>query len=336
MRRRAFTLIELLVVIAIIAVLIALLLPAVQQAREAARRSQCQNHLKQLGLALQNYENTYAVFPGLGTPSTYNFSVQAKILPYIEQASLQRLIDFNQPLLSGSGPSQVLNPTQALAASTIVPIFLCPSDGGPEQFVISAGTFAGLNYMVSAGSGTGTFYDARWPTDGMAWYGSSVRHRDLMDGASNTVMMSETVRGNGVTTTGSAPLDSLRQYAGVSNQCSSVSAAPGGVQLSGSAVQNPGLPLPFTAATSWSGDRGGGWIRGLEPWTLVNGYLTPNNRTPDYAAHGRLWSGPRSHHAGGVHLLFGDGRVRFVNDSVNSSVFRGLFTRHGSETAGDF
>lgn len=329
----AFTLIELLVVVAIVGVLVSLLLPAVQQAREAARRAQCQNHLKQLGLALHNYENAFTKFPGLGTPSQYNYSVQAKLLPYIEQANLQALIDFNQPLLTGSGPNQVLNPAVAAAAATVIPVLLCPSDGGPTSY---SSAYAPTNYMVSDGSGTKTYYDARFPTDGIAWYGSGIRFAEFTDGSSNTVMMSETIRGNGTTTSGTIPADSQRQYAGVSNQCAPVSTAPGGVAMSGTTVQNPNLPAPFGPVTSWSGDRGAGWIRGLETYSLINGFLTPNSRTPDYSAHGRLWSGPRSFHVGGAHLLFGDGRVKFVGDSVNLSVFRGLFTRYGGEVNGDF
>lgn len=333
MPQKGFTLIELLVVIAIIGVLVSLLLPAVQQAREAARRSQCLNNLKQLGLALHNYESSYTVFPGLGTPSQYNYSVQARLLPYVEQTALQNLINFDLPLLSGSGPSQSLNPLLATAAATSVPLLLCPSDGGAPQ---SSVVYAPLNYMISFGSGTGTRYDARWPTDGMAWYGSSVRFRDLLDGASNTVFMSETIRGNGTTTSSTVPADARRQMVGVSNQVSPIAASPGGVSLGRSPVQNPRLPAPFAASTSWSGDRGAGWIRGLETYTCINGYLTPNSKIPDYMAHGRLWSGPRSFHVGGANTLFGDGRVRFISDSVDLTLFRGLFTRDGGEVAGEF
>lgn len=333
LRRRAFTLIELLVVIAIIAILMALLLPAVQVVREAARRTECQNHLRQLGIALHNYEGNYKCFPGLGTPSQYNFSVQAKILPFVEQANLRTLINFDQPLLTGSGPSQMLNAPQAAAANTVVDVFLCPSDGGPETY---PGGYAGLNYMVSFGSGAGTSYDARWPTDGIAWYGSSVRMRDIVDGTSNTAFMSESIRGTGVTTTGATPQDALRQMASVGSLWSPVSAAPGGVQSGGSAITDPDLSLTLPSVASWSGDRGRGWIRGLETYTLVNGYLTPNHRVPDFTAHGRLWSGPRSLHPGGAQVQLGDGRVQFVGEAVDLRVFRGLFTRAGGEVSGRY
>ncbi|MDP1796291.1 MAG: DUF1559 domain-containing protein, partial [Planctomycetaceae bacterium] len=122
--RRAFTLIELLVVIAIIAILIALLLPAVQQAREAARRTQCRNHLKQVGLALHNYLDAHTVFPPSycvvpGVTSTVGgqWSMFARILPYLDQANLQNLVNWN-----------VASATHGNVATTRIPTYLCPSD----------------------------------------------------------------------------------------------------------------------------------------------------------------------------------------------------------------
>ncbi|MDQ3332190.1 MAG: DUF1559 domain-containing protein, partial [Planctomycetota bacterium] len=206
--RKGFTLIELLVVIAIIAVLIALLLPAVQQAREAARRVQCKNNLKQLGLALHNYENTYGVFPPNGATSQYSYSPQAQLLPFIEQANLQRLIDFDQPLIIGSGgPSSRLNPAIQPAAEKAVSVFLCPSDGGEVFYVDTTKTpnerFAGGNYMASMGSGVGwNCYTSRPPSlptwngsDGLFWNGSKVRFRDLTDGTTNTIAFGEALFG---------------------------------------------------------------------------------------------------------------------------------------------
>src|SRR5579872_536707 len=139
-RRRGFTLIELLVVIAIIAVLVSLLLPAVQQAREAARRSQCKNNLKQFGLAMHNYLSSYSVFPLCGSSTVNSMSVHTFLLPSLDQGPLYNQINFN---VIWSDPSN------AVPLAAVVPMFLCPSDS-PDA--IPAG-WAGTNYRASQGSG---------------------------------------------------------------------------------------------------------------------------------------------------------------------------------------
>ena len=201
-RARGFTLIELLVVIAIIAILIALLLPAVQQAREAARRTQCKNNLKQLGLALHNYESTNSCFPGPSFSSTnasmvYGFSVQAFLLPYIEQANLQNLINFSTPLYTGATNNQQFNPAHSVPAKEVLAVLMCPSDSQNGVYVSGTLTFAGTNYVVCTGSGTNKNYDSRAQTDGMFWRGSATRFRDMTDGTSNTLMMAEALKGAG-------------------------------------------------------------------------------------------------------------------------------------------
>src|SRR5690606_5621542 len=147
-----------------------------------------------LGLALHNYESTYTVFPGLSSASAYGFSVQAKLLPFVEQGNLQDLIDFNTPLMTGSGGSQQLNPLHAPAAGQVVPLFLCASESESPIFVnenTGHARFAGTNYVVCTGSGAGTNYDTRAPTDGTFWMGSACKFRDLTDGSSNTLVFSE-------------------------------------------------------------------------------------------------------------------------------------------------
>ena len=129
-RHHGFTLIELLVVIAIIGVLVGLLLPAVQAAREAARRMSCSNNLKQVALATHNYESSFRVIPAMTGSS--DFSVQARILPYIEQAGLSELIQFESPLLTGPPWLARFNPELREAVETVVPTYLCPSDPGDK------------------------------------------------------------------------------------------------------------------------------------------------------------------------------------------------------------
>jgi prepilin-type N-terminal cleavage/methylation domain-containing protein len=125
--RRGFTLVELLVVIAIIGILVGLLLPAVQAAREAARRMSCSNNVKQISLAIQNYESAFKRYPGLLGSSTY--SAQARILPHIEQANLSQRIDFARPLLLGPAFAARFDAAMAPLVSQPIPTFLCPSDG---------------------------------------------------------------------------------------------------------------------------------------------------------------------------------------------------------------
>jgi len=180
--RHAFTLIELLVVIAIIGILVALLLPAIQAAREAARRTQCTNNLKQCAIALHNYHDSYRKFPGIGASSTSAFSILAKILPYAEQQGLQDLIDFESPIYTTSGgmgsSTASIHPNNAEAAGYLVPLFRCPSDGQNDTFNqfdcnAAAGQFyRGSNVMVCSGSGRDNYWKMTG-TDGLFYYGSS-------------------------------------------------------------------------------------------------------------------------------------------------------------------
>ncbi len=187
--RFAFTLIELLVVIAIIAVLVALLLPAVQQAREAARRSSCKNNLKQIALALHNYHDTHRVFPfgqinnirtDFGFPSRATWALY--IYPFIEQANLYEQF---------SNEFEIKRSDQFTGRNTIIPSLTCPSD--PYAGKIGASGFQG-NYVACAGSGEfGDTGDAL-RLDGMFHIRSSTRMADVVDGSSNTLFLSEVLQ----------------------------------------------------------------------------------------------------------------------------------------------
>jgi prepilin-type N-terminal cleavage/methylation domain-containing protein/prepilin-type processing-associated H-X9-DG protein len=310
MKRNAFTLIELLVVIAIIAVLIALLLPAVQAAREAVRRMQCTNNLKQIGLALHNYENGHGILPIGRTSYPSLWSSLAQILPQLEGGAQYNAINFDVPPLA----SNAAHPSNVTAVSTVVAAYLCPSDAqgrivpdfGPTNYVGNAGTGSinGGSFRTDAGPQIpeGVFFDRK-----------AIRLAEISDGLSNTAAFSETIKGTGTTTPGATPQDPRRQFA----------------LVTASAID----PTTCASVPQWSGDRGREWSRGSFIMTAYNHFYTPNNARPDCTNSGRAAAvtAPRSFHPGGVGLLFCDGHVQFAKDSIAEPTWRAVSTRAGGE-----
>ncbi len=321
--RRAFTLIELLVVIAIIAVLIALLLPAVQAAREAARRAQCVNNLKQVGLALHNYESANGGFPPPmirsgrcnvagtpGAPSPYNVTNTtgfAMILGQMEQQALYNAANFTQPF-SVSSPygdtvvgSDYVNST---VTSTILSAYLCPSDDPPQVITSSPGVtsqfyerngVARSNHLFNTGQytdyncgytyvGVNTFYKPPFFTD------NSVRIAEVRDGLSNTMLVGESVQ----------------------------------------IKQSPSYG-PYWAAGTHTAVHG----RILSPLSSVlvlQEYSQPNASPPGGTGKQLPYAWNfSSKHPGGLNMLFGDGSVRFIKNSINPQTWFALSTIQGSE-----
>lgn len=300
--------VEVLVVIAIIGLLVALLLPAVQAAREAARRLQCTNNLKQIGLALQNYEGTSRCLPSARTGSPHLWSAQAQILPHLEGGNVYQTIDFHRG---------VLDPANLEAVRAIIPTYLCPSDTKQDRLHAN---FGPNNYMANAGTGLqngGSFRDygpeGTDRIDGVFFDRSAVCFAEVTDGLTNTAAYSETIKGTGSDTTASAPTDKLRQFS-----------------------QGPQL-VPVTDSfcaglTFWSGQRGREWARGNLNAASYNHFHTPNHPSSDCLSGnvmGRISA--RSFHPGGVNVLFLDGHVSFAPDSIDLATWRALATRMGRE-----
>jgi prepilin-type N-terminal cleavage/methylation domain-containing protein/prepilin-type processing-associated H-X9-DG protein len=315
-RRHAFTLVELLVVIAIIGILVGLLLPAVQAAREAGRRMSCSNNLKQIGLAMQNHHAAKNAFPpGRGTPFPLVFSTHAYLLPYLEKANLESLVDYNLPPLTFGSFSGANN---AKAATTSVEIFKCPSDAANGR--VPGLSFGTTNYVANVGSGTINSGNLGNGGDGVFFNGNPMSFHDLTDGSSNTVAFSESILGNGQTSGGTPPNDPAREVLEI---------AAGGQPTAANCGSGGG---------SWSGQRGAKWINGHYGDTLYNHFYTPNAAQWDCGNgfHNMGLTAARSQHNGGVMVLLCDGSVRFVSNNVSLTVWRAIATRAQGEAVGDF
>jgi prepilin-type processing-associated H-X9-DG protein len=294
-------------VIAIIGILVGLLLPAVQASREAARRMNCSNNQKQCALALQNYHSTFKQFPGIGSDSTSAFSILAQILPYAEKAELQDLIDFESPIYEGGYFARSIHPNNEKAAGTLVPMFRCPSDPQDDRFTefdcdSAAGQYyRGTNVVTCTGSGRDDSWDLRSKTDGLFYYDSRTKFRDILDGTSHTVVFSETLLGNGMTMS-SRPVQHHDAVAWVGH---------------GFATNPDVEALANGPVWAWYGYRGYAWISGKAYSSTFNSYLPPNPKHPDVSQLSYGWFSTRSHHSGGVNVALADGSVRFVTESVD-------------------
>jgi prepilin-type N-terminal cleavage/methylation domain-containing protein/prepilin-type processing-associated H-X9-DG protein len=326
--RNAFTLVELLVVIAIIGILVALLLPAVQAAREAARRMQCANNLKQAALALHNYHSTFQRFPGIGPTSNTAFSVQAQILPYAEQQNLVDLIDFQSPIYTGGGHGGPATISSEQRRSSPAPGAHVPL---PERWAGGSVQPDGLQCRAGpslSGHEPGGLHrlgprrelaDHR-RTDGLFYYGSATRFADMTDGTSNVVVFSETLLGNGISQ--DAEQSPARPHEMVAMQSSN---AP-----------NPNLWAITSNPNSWRGYRGYAWILGKSAATTFSTYSPPNPRHPDAAWMAFGWFSARSFHPGGVNVGLGDGSVRFVSDTIDLNTWHNLGSIADGQVLGNF
>lgn len=321
---RGFTLIELLVCLGIISLLAALLLPAVQQAREAARRTACLNHLRQVSLALQNYQATTGVYPpiegGVGpSPSRVNDSAMfysgfTQLLPQLDASPLFQALNFSVPF-TDPYRYQVdagISANQTVLASRL-DVLLCPSDGGGGD----PGWTGGCSYRWSLGW-------MRYLNDESEGRpGPFSRYRtgpaDVRDGLSQTACASEKLRGR----LGSTTFNPLREMV-VAN---SFGHSPD--EMVAECRAQVGMKRGFDSRSGLS------WVTGSLSHTTYNHALDPNDGTADFIIYGIAplagIVGARSLHPGGVHLAMCDGSARFVSSRISHPVWRALGTRAGGE-----
>ena len=319
-RRPGFTLIELLVVIAIIAILIALLLPAVQQAREAARRSSCQNNLKQIGLGMHNYHDAHRCFPfsyragDCATAGAYNTGCRLTwfqmLLPYIDQAPFYNQIIATNPQYAWSGGTNDVNKKQ------VVPTMICPSNPGMPIFSGAGSTvpFCG-NYIMCAGSLTAYGAGSNSSANGMFYGYSRTRIRDVTDGTSNTIMGAEGIVRAPTT---QASYGSSGEYWG---------GAEHGAEIFVTA-QPPNTPVPDCNY------RCGNYSTPQAPCSDTNVGVGAPDRVVCTNTPQRNFA--RSYHAGGAQFIMADGHVRFISENVSTTLFQALGTRAGNEVIGEY
>ncbi len=318
-RCAGFTLVELLVVMAIIAILVATLLPAVQAAREAARRTQCVNNLRQMGIALFNYDSTWHKLPPGNTSAAAftGLSVHAHLLPYLEEDTVIELVDFDAAYNA---------PENEAALQAEFSVFLCPSDadafqlnlGGKNNYCANSGTsilFSGVPSRDPADPN-----HTMPPANGLFFRDSHVRIENIPDGSTKTVAFSERIKGDGNNGISSPKSDTYRPgtYPATADEAVRDCQAMDVNDLSRQGVSNVGAP----------------WLWAYHSTTLYWHVATPNGRSCMYPP-GRIMTTASSNHPGGVHVVMADGSCRLAAEDIDLFVWRAMGTRNGGERVAD-
>jgi prepilin-type N-terminal cleavage/methylation domain-containing protein len=323
-RTQAFTLIELLVVIAIIAILIGLLVPAVQKVREAAARTACLNNLKQIGLALHNHENAHRSFPPAGDyppgAKAVSWSVQARLLPYLEQENLHRLINFGLPYSS-----------QPSVTAFRVPVYLCPSETNDRPRQDGSLTHYPLNYAANFGTWHVFNPITSQYGDGVFAINTRLKPGGIRDGLSNTLAFAEV----------KAYTPYLRDGGQPAVTKAAIPSAPAQIAALGGSFKTD------SGHTEWVDARvhQSGFTATFPPNTVVPYAVdgtafdidfnsSREGNTTNQITYAAVTA--RSYHTSQVHVLLMDGSVRAVANGIDARIWQALSTRAGGEVIGDY
>jgi prepilin-type N-terminal cleavage/methylation domain-containing protein/prepilin-type processing-associated H-X9-DG protein len=350
--RRGFTLIELLVVIAIIAVLISLLLPAVQSAREAARRAQCINNMKQIGLAMHNYHTANGAFPSGGTvaPSGYGYNVtwgtwsaHALMLGYLEQQPLYNAANFSWAVVMG--PGWAINTT---VTSAMVSSFLCPSDNLSPSPVPVGDQWSGRlnNYYASLGTTIGYEGSAKNPvldTTGVFTFGGGKAYgvQNITDGTSNTIAFGESVVGPDTQSPTIGPVQTWRNGTDAPPPSAAGFIYDANQNIKGVMQDLQTCQLSALSPTNRNqDDKGAKWAADEGGFSMFNTIVPPSSIQYSFAcctfsgASGcddGYYQNSSSMHPGGANFLFADGSVRFLKSSISIMTYWALGTKSNGE-----
>jgi len=339
-QRTGFTLIELLVVIAIIAILVALLLPAVQQAREAARRSSCKNNLKQIGLALHNYHDTYNVFPPGNVIRGHHSSAFVHLLPQLEMGNVYDQLDFNNSTAFWFGSANAA-PNRPALNGTKVPTYFCPSSPLEDTRNQTCGSCAGYSdttlfagtYVLIRGANDHPSTDRealRGPVSkgGIFWHNSNARMRDITDGTSNTMVIGENgdyVYQGGTTRKDSRPMGQSGFWMGQNTDSNDVS----GNKTYGTEGNTGTASMDYSRCYLMTTIHDQVPI-GFRGWLTADGSGSPGTKSNDCN------SALVSAHKGGVQILLADGSVRFLSENINMQTARNLANKDDGNVLGEF